>query len=249
MEDLVVMMLGWILGIGLMAIVAWFLYKPYSRIPEPHRTTPAFLPWLACVPILGFVILWLLVPFKIPSAMKSYFAEQGLQTDKQNDDFGFGLGLAWVISSTLCIIPIINFVAWIPALVLPIIYLVKLNKLGNVLPTPPPKPATSPAFTPANPGSRAAQNYEQLEREQEATRLIFKREWTGRDIWVTFTDSETGVTFRYPHDQMLQVLMDQLGIIRGTRSWEENGLYHFPHLSEKQRRLLAQYTVKTSGLN
>jgi len=60
---------------------------------------------------------------------------------------------------------------------------------------------------------------------------------------LTFTDHKSGTTYRYPHDQILQTLMDQQGIIRGTRSWEENGLYHFPQLSEVQQRLLEPYIV------
>jgi hypothetical protein len=82
-----------------------------------------------------------------------------------------------------------------------------------------------------------------LPREQDKKRLTFNREWTGHDIWVTFTDHKSGTTYRYPHDQILQTLMDQQGIIRGTRSWEENGLYHFPQLSEVQQRLLEPYIV------
>jgi len=78
--------------------------------------------------------------------------------------------------------------------------------------------------------------------EQTATRLIFKREWLGYDVWVTFT--EDGVTYRYPHDQMLQTFISRLGIITGTKSWETDGVYHFPRLSAEQKKLLTRYIVK-----
>ncbi|MCF7848758.1 MAG: hypothetical protein K9M45_07915 [Kiritimatiellales bacterium] len=77
--------------------------------------------------------------------------------------------------------------------------------------------------------------------EQEATRLIFKREWLGYDVWVTFTEGD--VTYRYPHDQLLQTFISRLGIIAGTKSWETDGMYHFPRLSGEQKILLQRYVV------
>jgi hypothetical protein len=77
--------------------------------------------------------------------------------------------------------------------------------------------------------------------EQDASRLIFKKEWLGYDVWVTF--SEDGVTYRYPHDQLLQIFISRLGIIENTVSWTENGLYHFPRLSQAQKKILERYIV------
>lgn len=81
-----------------------------------------------------------------------------------------------------------------------------------------------------------------IDPEQEATRLIFKKEWLGYDVWVTFT--ENGVTYRYPHDQLLQTFISRLGIIENTKSWKQNGLYHFPRLSGEQSKLLQRYIVE-----
>ncbi len=81
-----------------------------------------------------------------------------------------------------------------------------------------------------------------IESEQEATRLIFKKEWLGYDVWVTFT--ENGVTYRYPHDQLLQTFISRLGIIGNTKSWKQKGLFHFPRLSSEQKRLLQRYVAK-----
>lgn len=80
-----------------------------------------------------------------------------------------------------------------------------------------------------------------IEPEQAATRLIFKKEWLGYDVWVTFTESS--VTYRYPHDQLLQIFISRLGIIGNTKSWKQNGLYHFPRLSGEQKKLLQRYVV------
>jgi hypothetical protein len=53
--------------------------------------------------------------------------------------------------------------------------------------------------------------------DQDSSRLIFKKEWLGYDVWVTF--SEDGVTYRYPHDQLLQIFISRLGVIENTVSW------------------------------
>ena len=67
--------------------------------------------------------------------------------------------------------------------------------------------------------------------EREATRLIFKKGWLSYDVWVTFTYE--GITYRYSHDELLQTFITELGIIKNTKSWKQNGLYHFPRLSKK----------------
>ena len=78
--------------------------------------------------------------------------------------------------------------------------------------------------------------------EQSATRLTFRKAWLGQDVWVTFV--EDGIKYRYPHDQILQILITQLGVIKGTRSWErDNGYYNFPRLSADQKRILKPYIV------
>lgn len=81
---------------------------------------------------------------------------------------------------------------------------------------------------------------------QTATRLIFKKEWLGYDVWVTFTEDD--VTYKYPHDQLLQTFISRLRIIQGTKSWEEKGLYHFPRLSGEQKKLLQRYIIQTEQI-
>lgn len=80
----------------------------------------------------------------------------------------------------------------------------------------------------------------EINPEQESNRLIFKKEWLGYDVWVTF--SENGMTYRYPHDQLLQTFFNRLGIIENTESWKK-GIYHFPRLSAEQKKLLQRYVV------
>lgn len=88
----------------------------------------------------------------------------------------------------------------------------------------------------------AYEHKSEIDPKQESNRLIFKKEWLGYDVWVTF--SEDGVTYRYPHDQLLQTFFSRLGIIENTKSWKENGIYHFPRLSEAQKKLLERYVAE-----
>jgi len=81
-----------------------------------------------------------------------------------------------------------------------------------------------------------------VESEQEATRLMFKKEWLGYDVWVTFT--EDGATYRYPHDQLLQTFISRMGIIGNTKLWADKGVYHFPRLSLEQKKLLSRYRIE-----
>ena len=88
----------------------------------------------------------------------------------------------------------------------------------------------------------AAHQDDVVEPEQQSTRLIFKKEWLGYDVWVTFTEDDT--TYRYPHDQLLTTFINRLGIIEGTKSWDENGTYHFPRLSGEQKKMLQRYVTE-----
>ncbi|WP_372806389.1 hypothetical protein [Pontiella sp.] len=85
-----------------------------------------------------------------------------------------------------------------------------------------------------------------VEPEQESTRLLFKKEWLGYDVWVTFTEDDT--VYRYPHDQLLQTFINRLGIIEGTKTWESDGVYSFPRLSGEQKKMLKRYVVEVRNL-
>ena len=87
---------------------------------------------------------------------------------------------------------------------------------------------------------------DEIESEQNATRLIFKKEWLGYDVWITFTEDDT--VYRYPHDQLLQTFISRLGIIEGTKTWETDGIYSFPRLSGEQKRMLQRYVTEVRNV-
>jgi hypothetical protein len=81
-----------------------------------------------------------------------------------------------------------------------------------------------------------------ISSEQKKNRMTFRKAWLDQGIRVTFTNE--GITYRYPHDEFLNLLINQLGIIKGTKCWEQDGIFHFPKLSRKQRELLKPYIIE-----
>ena len=76
--------------------------------------------------------------------------------------------------------------------------------------------------------------------------MTFKKEWLGYDVWVSFSEDDT--TYRYPHDQLLQTFISRLGIIEGTKTWEDDGVYSFPRLSGEQKRMLKRYVTEVRNV-
>lgn len=85
--------------------------------------------------------------------------------------------------------------------------------------------------------------------EIQATRISFDKQWLGQDAWVTFTDKDQEITYRYPHDQFLQAVITQCQIIAGSESWEVHGRYNIPKPSKKQRMLLERYALKERNMD
>jgi hypothetical protein len=76
---------------------------------------------------------------------------------------------------------------------------------------------------------------------QHTNRLTFDKRWMGKGTLVQFTWE--GATYRYHHDDLLRLVIQNTNAIEGTESWEANGLYTFPRLSNVHRRLLEPYRV------
>lgn len=72
-------------------------------------------------------------------------------------------------------------------------------------------------------------------------RLVFDRKYCGRDLLICFPESRQA-WFLYPHDSVLEQVL-ATGMLKGTDSWDEKGLYHFPMVPQKLKPLLAPYRV------
>ena len=117
-------------------IVAYLLHQGLQKIPEKYRATEPYMAWLTLIPIAGIAFYWILLPFKIPESFRSYFAENP-GNGKEPQDYGKNKGLGVTISTTCMCIPVINLVAWIPAIVFLIQYLQQFMEMQRQLPVSP----------------------------------------------------------------------------------------------------------------
>jgi len=113
--------------------IAFLLYDGLRRLHPKHRTAEPYFAWLTLIPVAGIVFSWLLLPFKIPESFGRYFSENPTSVDIP-EDFGKSMGLATMILLTLCLVPLINMIAWIPGLVCFVLYLLQFQKMRQLLP-------------------------------------------------------------------------------------------------------------------
>lgn len=71
-------------------------------------------------------------------------------------------------------------------------------------------------------------------------RLTLSKKYNEKDIYVAFNqDSQWYV---YPHDQLQNELID-FGLISGSKSWEEEGLYSWPKIPKHISDHLKKYAI------
>ncbi|POZ63944.1 hypothetical protein [Chromobacterium alticapitis] len=96
------------------------LQQAMGVVDETIRPFPGGLIWLALIPGLGWI--WYMVYIlQLSAALKRELAQRQLPGDG-----GFGISLALVILQVLCLVPYINALAAIPALVLWIVHWSKM---------------------------------------------------------------------------------------------------------------------------
>jgi hypothetical protein len=111
-------------------VICAMLYVAQKRVPPEHQQIEPLTIWLLLIPI--FNLVWNFFVFrKIPQSYRSYFNSQG-RTDV--GDCGEQIGLWYSICMVGSIIPCLNYVAGPAALVLLIIFLVKIYGLRGQIP-------------------------------------------------------------------------------------------------------------------
>lgn len=142
-------------------VVAWLMYRVLVRIPPGCRTIEPFVPWLFMIPVVNVVIA-IICGINIPESLNNYFStldDEDYEDDYgrgrgrgrgrrgprrySSDDYGRGVGLTWGILKIVAFVggwlPFINILAilaYLAALVLCIVFLVKINQYIHELPEP-----------------------------------------------------------------------------------------------------------------
>jgi len=132
-----------LIGLVIMVFICWNLMECLKRVPVQYRKMDPGLVWLLLIPC--FHLIWnFFVYLRLPASYQAYFAATG---KGDGSDCGRSIGLAYAICSAFCIIPFINYVAGPAALILLIIFLVKVNGYKKLIGSeaapsavPPPRP-------------------------------------------------------------------------------------------------------------
>ena len=71
-------------------------------------------------------------------------------------------------------------------------------------------------------------------------RLTFETKYMNKELYVVFNAGDDW--YLYPHDELLAQVLKESNVAH-TRSWKDNGCYHFPTLTPQMLRLLAPYKI------
>lgn len=124
------LLVGLGIALAINILICALVYGCFKRIPLEHRKMEPGLVWLLLVPLVPLV--WNFFVFlRLPESFASYFRSVG-RTDV--GDCGRGLGLWYAICAVAAIVPCVNYAAGPAALVLLIIFLVKVMGLKKQIP-------------------------------------------------------------------------------------------------------------------
>jgi hypothetical protein len=127
---LVVGIVSAIIGLAITITVAVLISGCYARIPQQYREMEPGMVYLLLIPCFNLVWIFF-VTLRLSQSFQKYFADLG-RSDV--GDCGYQLGLWYSICTAASAIPCVNWVAGPAALVLLILYLVKVIELKNQIP-------------------------------------------------------------------------------------------------------------------
>jgi len=127
---MIVMAIAFAIGLGVAIVICVLLSGCYSRIPAQFRLMEPGMVWLMLIPLFSMVWVFF-VTARLSKSFQNYFNAHG-RTDV--GDCAQQIGLWYSICTAACLVPCVNYVAGPAALVLLIIYLVKVMGLKNQIP-------------------------------------------------------------------------------------------------------------------
>jgi hypothetical protein len=114
---------------GIQILIAWIIYSAQSTLPPQHRRMEPGLVWLLLIPL--FHLIWNFFVFQqVPDSFQSYFASRGQPQIGATEK---SIGLWYSICAACAIVPCVGLFVAITALVLLIIFLVKISALKKMV--------------------------------------------------------------------------------------------------------------------
>jgi hypothetical protein len=105
--------------------VSWMLYRANEALPVQHRKSESWQAFLLLIPL--FNLIWNFVMLaRVSSGMQSFFQAKN---DESVGDCGANLGLWYSISCLVACVPYVGCLGALAAVVLLIMYLMKINNL------------------------------------------------------------------------------------------------------------------------
>ena len=127
----------WAWGVACMAmliqiVVCVLFYLCFTRIAPEHRKLAPGLVWLLLIPLYN--LIW---NFRVVARLSESYQSQFRALGREDvGDAGWAVGWAYAMCALASALPGVNIIAAPAALVLLIIYLVKVLSLRNQLPEP-----------------------------------------------------------------------------------------------------------------
>jgi hypothetical protein len=119
-----------VVSLAVLIVVMVLIAGCYSRIPQQYREMEPGMVYLMLIPCFNLVWVFF-VTLRLSTSFQKYFVAHG-RTDV--GDCGYQIGLWYSICTVAGIVPCVNYAAGPAALVLLIIYLVKVIGLKNQIP-------------------------------------------------------------------------------------------------------------------
>ncbi len=106
------------------------LYKTLSAVPERYHAFPKWFVWMMIIPVIGYVFAWIMEPFGVPKTLEAYAKDQFEMLRDANQLFI--LGLSHMILITVSFIPLVGTLFFLAALVIWIVYWVKVVSFRKI---------------------------------------------------------------------------------------------------------------------
>jgi Domain of unknown function (DUF4328) len=113
------------ISLAIYLLVAWLIYRVNEALPAEHRKTESWQAFLLLIPLFNLVWNFIFLA-RVSAGLQSYFQSRN---DTAAGDCGAAIGLWFSICAIGSWIPIASCVAAPAAIVLLIIYLVKISGL------------------------------------------------------------------------------------------------------------------------
>lgn len=112
--------------------ICWLLYDAWNRVPPQCREGEPWHAWLLLIPIVGVVMAFFVHP-RIARSYRNLLAAYQMPAE---DDCGEKLGFSYAVCGACSVVPYVGLLAALAALVIIILFLVKIGRLKARFATP-----------------------------------------------------------------------------------------------------------------